>query len=486
MAATGPLSGLRRKKSLRLLARIERAAEPAAAIELVSMFPDLRGELRQRTAEVVGQLLGRLAAEGVLDFCRSAWGARGSIDMSPHAGDWIGRQPSWMAGVLGVCTCHHNGYVREAALRALGPDSVRSVEAFVLLRLNDHVPQVRSAAERLILRGIEEGRGEEWTRWLPILCRLVRAPRADQAEVIARVENVIRCSNGLLEAFDSEDREVRRYACSLALPRADAVERGLRSVDPIIRLHSARFAIERDPGRAPALARDSYPPIRRVVLEASPERAREFLFDSSRSVRTRARTLLPEDASPIYREAIERGGEQRLIALRGLAECGDQSDQSRFVAALTDCRPTIRAAALGGLARVSTEPPTAEASIAMGDASPRVRRAAIRILFRHRLVLDESRVQELLESARDPSSIRHALALASALPKWVAGTLILEATRSRATEAAQARFAWWVSRFNHSFETATPAQIDAFRSAAATAALDVPVRSALDHILRTL
>jgi len=473
-------------RMLELLDRIDKACEPAAAIELVAVLPQLSGAVRVRTATVVERLLTPMTAREILRFSdRTRYGLR-RLDKFGDRTSWLDGPDTTMTGVRAACTCHPDGYIREAALRQLHAHGDSFVVGFALLRLSDWVPQVRAAAAEVLGGWIEEGRGEEWTRWIEILCRVARAAREDQVEFIRRIESMVGKTTEVLGALESPEQEVRRYAYALALPRAEALQRGLRSPDPVIRLRSAEFALQRDPTLADALSRDPYPPIRKVVLHAHPELAHQFLFDSARSVRAFARGLLDQDAAPIYRAVLDKGEPGRLTAWRGLAECAEKGDAARFAGALSNPRPTVRAAALGGLARIADEPPLEEAWSAMGDSSPRVRRAGLRILMRHPLAIDESRVRQFLAVARQASQVRHALALASALPKWASGPLLLEATRSVHTELAQARVVRWLSCFNRSFEIPTAAQAVAFRSAVTNAGVDESLRGTLEHILRTM
>lgn len=61
----------------------------------------------------------------------------------------FGQQPHAWA-ILGFLTFHRDGHMRQSALQALGATENPKALLFILLRLNDWVPQVRDAAKSIL------------------------------------------------------------------------------------------------------------------------------------------------------------------------------------------------------------------------------------------------------------------------------------------------------------------------------------------------
>jgi HEAT repeat protein len=145
--------------------------------------------------------LGPLEVRGVEAAARAAW--LHATGYRLLQGEALGRFAELSPAVLALLTCHPSGHVRASALGRLGQrGALRVAWPFLLLRLNDWVPQVREAAAGELARALDEVPPPVLVQHLPLLDWLEGAQRLDAGPLVARVEERLSRADtlGLLEA----------------------------------------------------------------------------------------------------------------------------------------------------------------------------------------------------------------------------------------------------------------------------------------------
>lgn len=300
--------------------------------------------------------------------------------------EWVAKK-DWPPRVWAMFTMHPSGYVREAALRRLTSED-NSVLAlpYLLLRVNDWVPQVRTFATAAVKMLLAPKHAAAWVPVLGLVDQLRFRSRADHAWLTDAVASLLLRRESrpeLIRAARSEDRLVARWAfrAAITLPDADRamfVSLALESRDPVVRLHAAQAvrAWAGCPGRERLLANmalDRFMPIRREALYAAlddtPERRRTVLqaalLDRHASMRHAARFYLRDkseqgsgdlDVHAYYLAAIAHGEPTtRSAAILGVGECGTKADADSLAQFASDGRSAVASAAVRAVAALDRD-----------------------------------------------------------------------------------------------------------------------------------
>ena len=354
---------------------------------------------------------------------------------------------------LGLLACHPDGYVREAAVRAIADSRTGAELPFLLIRLNDWVRQVRTAARDAILARLTNDYIPHFVRYLPLVFHLKNQQRIDQEPQHAVIELLHRAKSrpALFTAVNSGDHHTARLAFQLLrespdVPAQDLLDRGLSSWNPVLRLLAARLAHERLEGdslRATfhRLASDKFMPIRRQALYAfheklpdeAPQHLHRALFDPHAAVRDTARFLLRQrgetPSASIYRDGLPRVAPQQLPTLiAALGEVGDASDVPTLMPFLDHPLAPIRTATLRACARLDGDP-LAEQFLRLlrDDRSSKVSRTARDALLPRRHLVGLDRIWSVVEGPAWPHARRHALTLLADRDWWTSIEYFLRA-----------------------------------------------------------
>jgi HEAT repeat protein len=413
----------------------------------------------------------------------------------------VARVPEAWA-VVALASGHRDGHVREAGVRALGEAGDGRALPFIVLRLNDWVPEVRRAANAALAAYVRPAFARQLLAALPLVRALERQQRADHGRVVAWVLTLLRapeCRQALRDGCVAKEVEVRRASYGLWFD-ADGADRpallgqAQKDREPAIRLWAARAvarAMQEPWGEGLALRAlgDRSVQVRRVALAATAARlpaarARTLvegaLLDENTTARWQARVLRlaqgPIDLGAFYRQALAGATTAAGLrgALLGLGESGTRADVPLAEAHLGDARVSVRRAAIRALAGLEPAATTEPFLAALVDPEPGVSREGRRALEGRVVHLTADRLAAL---ARDGSLPPHAqlgaLALVSRLPKWDAVAILVE-RRCLPGEAVAARaralLDAWLARYNRSFVWPTATQIAAFERALALAA----------------
>ena len=207
--------------------------------------PDVVAELLH--AALLGQDPAAAERIGTLLIGRSPEAA---IRLGEEAGAWLPRSPTgqereaWIRGLrasrasvpaatvplAGMLSFHGDGYVREAAVRALIDADADAGLHYLMVRANDWVAEVRELAAEAALSRIPTLPGERLAELLPLGLRLGRAGRGG-GRISRAVLEALQGAEGreaLVIGTASHDADVRRCCFDLLAehtgPRIETVE----------------------------------------------------------------------------------------------------------------------------------------------------------------------------------------------------------------------------------------------------------------------
>ena len=381
---------------------------------------------------------------------------------------------------LGVLAMHPDGRVRQGAVLRLAQvaDGDGRELAFLLLRANDWVPEVRASAVQVLRWRMRPDYAPHWVAAIPLVDRLAETRARGEGlrdEGLAYLEGP-GCATAVVAGLASEEPSVRRTCYALLVETANrqsVVRAGLAHADPLIRIQAARAADGLDEASLrvvlPRMLIDPTSAVRvagtMLVARGGKEARwtlRAMALDRSRAVRLAAIAGLRRlrvNVERTYRAALRARAGDLVGVLGGLLDVRANVSAREVAPLLNDPRARVRAAAVAVYAR-RAQPGDAERALvwALGDASPRVSREA-RAALRDRGVA-EGAVTPLLQSphAHVRRNARHLL---SRGPKWDAIGWVLRFVADEDPEvSAPARRALqeWMGRYNRSFTRPTPAQ----------------------------
>lgn len=233
-------------------------------------------------------------------------------------------------GAAGVLSCNRNGYVREAAVRYLANQYTGMELPFLLLRINDWVPEVRSIAIAATSYRIMKEYSRQLVRCLPLLESLERQGRRDGEGIFQSIRKILAapdCLPFLGEAIAGSDRQVRRAAMSVVMEArpcntsTQILREALGSADGTVRLMALRGLCGGLKGSPlcrilQTALRDRFPPVRALALTEVAERfpdvatphLKAAVLDRHTSLRSIARFYLSGcgvgEFAPVYRREL--------------------------------------------------------------------------------------------------------------------------------------------------------------------------------------
>jgi len=286
-------------------------------------------------------------------YAHHSWWPQGSARIDPYVAEPVARTA--MARrlplpALGLLSLNANGRVRELATKGLAELAHREAIAFLLLRVNDWVPQVADVARRAVMARCVPQEARHFVPALPLIERLATQQRVDNSVIVAAVSSLLTQTDpgtfALVAALKSETpRHTRRAVVRLLRSGGvslEPFEHALRDPDPIVRTQLALALIERSEGavlsrRLPMLLSDRSARIRSLAFHAAAARAPHvlqaalpmLLFDSNFWLREYARQKLglsKQVAAKLYASAVMEQDSRLISALAGLGEVGTEQD----------------------------------------------------------------------------------------------------------------------------------------------------------------
>ncbi len=358
----------RTERQVQILAALRESGDPDVAAWLLPGVFSANERVAGATVETIADLMRGIETRDLANL-ENRLGPRYStvgVSWQPYRSTDPGslRPPtsSDETEVIGLASFHPNGRVREAACRLLGKGGIR----YLLIRVNDWVPQVREAARRTLTHLLSRY-PEEWVEALPALYRLRRCGRSSHSELIARMETSLldpAAQTAVLRGLESEDQAVRRNCFRLALgghvPTRPLLLRALENADVMVRrwgLEVAPTNLQGEELKAflnTALANNA-PSVRQQALrlwfEIVGESKPDTLLDPNRSVRDLAQFYHRDlDRESLYLEHLQILPQ----AVLGLAEIG-YKNQDPVMTLLTSDNLKFQEMALKALALMKAD-----------------------------------------------------------------------------------------------------------------------------------
>ena len=356
-------------------------------------------------------------------------------------------------GALGFISFHPSGYVRENVVNRLVKVRDGRELPFLLMRLNDWVPQVRAIARAAVLERIKPGYAAHFIHCLPLVDLLKQQQRQDHQPIVTTIQALLRSAPArpaVLASLESADRRLRRIILRLLAenPSFEALavlHRALDDGDSVVRYWAARELRRHLDGPAltetlTKISNDRFMPVRREALYAfveklphlAPVALRQALLDPHASVRETARFHLTQIGErrldSFYRDKLDRAEPRQLATLiAGLGETGNREDAAKLLPFLQHPHPRIRFAALRAIARLDLEGASSHIVLALQDPSPSVAKAARHLLQRHTYLLSAAILWGMHQATPHAHVRQVTLSLIALLRWWQAAPLLLEA-----------------------------------------------------------
>ncbi|MCP4379228.1 MAG: hypothetical protein GY794_24030 [bacterium] len=307
--------------------------------------------------------------------------------------------------LLGVASLNHDGRIRQAAVEEISRIGHPRGLPYILLRLADWVPQVRSASEQALEQMFRSSMVSEFFRYSFLIKHLERIERVDLSFIRQRVYNFLRSDNGReeLEAnLSADDAGVRLFCYDVLddeLPgRADLIEKAVRDSDPRIRRWIGRFILDNSGADTDKwlrkLLRDRCSRVQTEIIrnmssqmqsELSDE-LQELIFADAPSVRGAARFVLRKhgqsDFATDARQKISNTTDENVRPgwIAALGETGTQADYPLAKGFLPHPRVKVRAAAFAAIVSLDRDRALPTVLQYLNDPNRRIRSIAVATL----------------------------------------------------------------------------------------------------------
>ncbi len=331
------------------------------------------------------------------------------------------------AHLYGLATLHHDGYTREIALDYLQRLSSDERLPYVLLRLNDWVPEVQAKATEAFINVLPSTPLANIIQCFGLIDWLDKTERTNLKKVKSDILTFIKEPKNrdeLLQEMEKISFRERLFCWRILADEIKKndhlIDRAIKDSAPEVRRWAAEhlYESERFKERLNTLLDDKAARVRQAALMAIPkdnfeEYANFFeiaIFDDSRSIREYARYVLRtngiENHTHRYRHKIAElknvGMSPKQGILAGLSETCVQEDIPLLKAYLEHPKSNIRVSALRGLYRLVDEGIDEQLCRGLQDSSAKVRNACVGIMKSgHAHLLAE--LEDLLENGTSKS-----------------------------------------------------------------------------------
>ncbi|HEU4886890.1 MAG TPA: hypothetical protein VFV49_03315 [Thermoanaerobaculia bacterium] len=381
---------------------------------------------------------------------------------------------------------HPSGFIREDAIERLAGWRNGRELRFLLLRVNDWVPQVRDAARTAVVARLTPGYAPHFARHLGLITRLQRSRRVDHSGLLRAISRLLATSvsrDALIQMMNDHRGETRRVILRILVEsNPDDMElfrAMLRVDDPVIRLMAMRLLpVAENRDALEVLFDDPAGSVRAqaLLMAADSPRLVSALLDRNANVRSVARHRLRDegiDFAALYRNALN--SDRAAAAIAGLSETGIRADVESIAPFLSHPRSTVRRAAIRAVMALGGDDYVDRVTELLCDRSRGVSSQARRSLMPHGSSMQAAKLWEMYESASEDHVWRNLLALMTALPKWESITLYVRATQDRAearADLARRHVAQWNTFFNRRSSVPNARQLEALDTALSESSLD--------------
>lgn len=377
------------------------------------------------------------------EWCTHAWYVRHNWQYLQPADIATLAKSKFASTLVGLASFHQNGYIREAAVRELASQHTGAELPFLLIRLNDWVPQVRELAANAVRDRIEPAYASHFLATISLVLRLRVWGRVDKqflddiCDLLRRPE----CKDLLLSGMTSKDRHIRKLSFQLAAEsdsstRASIIGTLLTARDAFARSWAVRhFLTEVPPDDLPGIIQplltDRYLPIRRDALwqlatkrpDLAAEPLQAALLDDDSFMRDIARQFpqianIP-DLRVFYIEAIGRVQDRQLpAAICGLGETGQAGDANQVILFLGSQVTKLRRAAVNALGRLDGSGHLGTLIQCLSDETPGISKEALKALLPMARQISLEQLEERLTSKMAFHVRRNTLTLVVHSGKW--------------------------------------------------------------------
>jgi HEAT repeat protein len=351
------------------------ASSPFAVPSALAWLVKARGDDFDRVASLLAGLMRKTRPSEWTDLYaefRYPWIRTGELGRLRRL------RPEDAVELLGVATLSGDGYTREAALRELGALRHPRAVPYILLRLGDWVPQVRSTAVTALRSLMQVGIAEQLLEHHYLITRLGRVERLDLTTVVDEISEYLQKTDSraaVQQALLSKHEPQRLFAYQLVGKQWDErlVAKALADPAPSIRLWLARTFLASAPPSAaallPRLLRDKSSRVSTTIINAltpaqvvaNQHHLLDVAFSEARAVREAARYVLQKTSEvDLVGEARRRLAESdsALISpgvVAGLGEVGEEADCAAVLPLLGSRRSRVREAAVKAVGRLGGE-----------------------------------------------------------------------------------------------------------------------------------
>jgi hypothetical protein len=172
-----------------LLEQIRAAGEPAVIPDILYLVYSNDRAVSKTAVTVIDNLLHSLSSEDLIWF--DQYFRQRTSSWSHYNSDWnrlnpskikiISKFPGFQLSLLALLSFHRSGYVREEATKRLNLIDTGREIAFILLRLNDWVGQVRATAAKAIERRITKRHASYLLSNIYLISAFARCDRYDHS-----------------------------------------------------------------------------------------------------------------------------------------------------------------------------------------------------------------------------------------------------------------------------------------------------------------
>jgi len=357
-----------------------------------------------------------------------------------------------------------NGFERESAVLEAERLADASVLPMLLVRANDWVPQIRSAARRALRSFLQPAFLPHWCGALDGVLALERAVRDDHAPLLEEIRAYLRRPDRLpavRQAVQHSSEQLRRFAFDLEWSsaadsqRVALLHRALAGTDRLVaRIAASLLEQLPDAQDRRTLARagcsSRFAPVRaqslRILLAAADASAGQLAFslclDRSASVRAVAwqhvrQTGAVADAIRAATTQFENSVTvaEKWAALDFLVTAAPEQAENACRSALRSSHPRLRALALAALLSRSSESDQEELLLTgLRDPSGKVQLTFLHAVVQGALPPSSAAVLGAARLHGTAASLRRAFALLSRTPPWDRLSQILQSLETELPE----------------------------------------------------
>ncbi len=449
-----------RGRQAQLLRDIGASGEPGA-IQAIVPYAIAGGPMAVVAAEALSELVRHISDRDLVHL-RLGMSSNISELRSDKVAD-LCRFGEFCAELLGVVATHWNGHVREAAVRSLSDIRSGRELPFLLISVNDWVPQVRNRAAAAVRDRLDPAHAAHFVRYIQLVTRLEECSRASHVEIVESIKSLLQspvCLPELLKGTTADEPLIRRTCYRIAAESPAGDRRSILREAMCDHSNAIRFWAVREVTRTllvdelldelTKLERDPFPAIRSAVLDAyaatsSPLAVDAWmiaLLDVNAGVRATARHYLRKtvgiDFATFYRERIATASGRELeAAVSGLCDVATTSD-AMFVAPYAfRGKSRLRKTVMRALSFLDRPNYAVSFARLLADESASVSREAKNILAMKPRLLTAEQLWAVFGASKFQHVMRNAISLLSQTRDWDSAVYLLEACASSDDAIAQ-------------------------------------------------